>query len=65
MQITDTITCQSTAVEHGYDIADAIRDWFPEAPAETHQAIKDLQAAAMRGEDTLELEAALAIEITR
>lgn len=46
--ITDTITGQSVTCAT-YDVADAIRGWFPEAPADVAEAIENLQDALLRG----------------
>lgn len=62
MQITDTITGQSVTVDKS-DIAETIRTWYPEAPAEVTAAIDDFQAAALRGDDLTGFEAYLMIRV--
>lgn len=46
--ITDTTGNSGSVTVESYDVADAIRGWYLEAPAEVEQAIADLQAAINR-----------------
>lgn len=65
MFITDTITGREAIIHDASDIADTITPWYPEAPAEVTDAIRDLQTAVMRGEYTGGLEESLALRIER
>jgi hypothetical protein len=47
--ITDEVGTSGTiTVEDKHDVAEAIRPWYPEAPAEVHAAIDNLQDALFR-----------------
>jgi hypothetical protein len=48
IQVTDTAGTSGTSIVDSYDVADTIRDWYPDAPAEVTQAIDDLQDAITR-----------------
>lgn len=63
--ITDEAGTSGTVTVESYDVADTIRPWYPEAPAEVTEAIDALQVALNRGEYTGDLEAYLGITITR
>ena len=62
--LTDQIA-DHTATCEAYDIAETIRPWFPQAPAEVTEAIDALQAAVLSGTYTGGLEVFLGVEITR
>jgi len=63
--ITDSTNSVSITTET-YNVADAIRPWFPEAPADVTEAISELQTALDRdgtGADLADLEAYLGITV--
>ncbi len=47
------------------DIADTIGPWFPEAPAQVSEAIRDLQKRAMRNQFLGDLETFLGLRVDR
>lgn len=62
--ITDEVGDSGTVTVDKDNAAEAIRPWYPEAPAEVTKAINDLQTALDRGgDDRHELEAFLGIKI--
>ena len=63
--ITDMVGDSGTVTVDKDDAAEAIRPWYPEAPAEVTEAIDNLQAALIRHEYTEGWEACLGIKITR
>lgn len=63
-KITDIAgTDGSTTVEHRWQIVDAIRPWYPEAPADVTEALDGLDTALARHEPTDAFEEFLAITI--
>ena len=52
VEITDQAGTSGTVIVHVQDVADTIRPWYPEAPAEVVQAIDDLQTAIDRDDHT-------------
>jgi hypothetical protein len=62
--ITDEVGDSGTVTVDKGDAAEAIRPWYPEAPADVTKAIDDLQAALNRHESTYGLEEALGVKIT-
>ena len=63
--ITDQLADNRAAVQCDSDIVPTILPWFPDAPDEVLDVLDDLAAALVRGEPTRELEAYLAVSITR
>ena len=63
--ITDRVGTSGTVTVDKDDAGEAIRPWYPEAPAEVTEAIENLQIALTRGEYTGDLETYLGIEIVR
>lgn len=62
--ITDEAgTSGSVTVESAGEIADAIRGWFPEAPAEVYEAIDKLQGNLVSGSYTGDWETYLAVSV--
>lgn len=49
--ITDTAGTSGATTVEAHDIAETIRPWYPEAPAEVVAAVDDLERAVLRGED--------------
>ena len=65
--ITDKVGTSGSVTVDEDDAAEAIRPWYPEAPAEVTEAIEHLGIALVRRDDraVYELEAYLGIEIVR
>ena len=61
--ITDTITNAEVTCDTN-DIADSIRPWFEDAPAEITEAIEALENAVRAGAYTGELESFLAVQVS-
>ena len=61
--ITDTITNAEVTCDAN-DIADSIRPWFEDAPAEITEAIEALENAVRAGACTGELESFLAVQVS-
>lgn len=61
--ITDTITNAEVTCDAN-DIADSIRPWFEDAPAEITEAIEALENAVRAGAYTGELESFLAVQVS-
>lgn len=61
--ITDTCGDSGTVTVDTHDVADAIRPWYPDAPAEVVEWIDTLQTALDRGDYTGDMESALGISI--
>ena len=61
--ITDECGTSGTVTVDTHDVADAIRPWYPEAPAEVVEWIDTLQTALDRGDYTGGMESALGISI--
>ena len=61
--ITDTTTGAETTCD-AYTIADSIRPWFEDAPAEITEAIEALENAVRAGAYTGELESFLAVQVS-
>lgn len=65
IEITDTTTGHTEAMET-YNVVDTlIPNWYPEAPEDVTNAIENLQDALTRGEPTEGFEQYLAISINR
>ena len=61
--ITDTITNAEVTCDAN-DIADSIRPWFEDAPAEITEAIEALENAVRAGAYTGELESFFAVQVS-
>lgn len=64
-EITDTAGTSGAVTVEAYDVADAIRPWYPEAPSEVADAIDELQDRLLRGQDTGAITEYLSVTITR
>jgi hypothetical protein len=62
--VTDTAGTSGSATIESFDLADTIRPWYPEAPAEVLAAVDELQDAVNSGVDQEGLTAYLALSIT-
>lgn len=51
LTITDTVGTSGSVTVEAYDVAEAITPWYPEAPAEVHAVIANLQEAINAGGD--------------
>jgi hypothetical protein len=51
IEITDRVGTSGTVIVAAHDIAETIRPWYSEAPADVLDAIEELQAKILRGED--------------
>ena len=61
--ITDTITNAEVTCDAN-DIADSIRPWFEDAPAEITEAIEALENAVRAGAYTGELESFFVVQVS-
>lgn len=63
--IASTVTDETATVQHQWEIVDAIRPWYPEAPADVTDALDRYERSLSRDEPVDGLEAFLSVRLER
>lgn len=50
IRITDTFTGETATINDTSDLADTIRPWYPDAPAQVYEVITDFETKLRAGE---------------